>query len=107
MDDYRVGFLKMFNERNNVDPPNFYIGKIVSLDPLKISIADGQAYFTEGDNLKVCETLKNINGNIVLDSVSEYGSIATNFTITRNLNIDDEILCFPLDSSNFIAFDKV
>ena len=107
MDDYRVGFSKMFSARDNVDPPNFYIGKIVFLDPLKISIADGQAYFTEGDNLKICETLKSVTGNVVLDSIAEHGSITTNGTITRTLNIGDEILCFPLDSSNFIAFDKV
>ena len=102
MDDYRVGFQKMFNERNNVDPPSFYTGKIVSLNPMKISISDGQAYFTEGDNLKVCETLKTITGTIVIGS----GEPQT-FTITRDLKKDDEILCYPLNKKCFVAYDKV
>lgn len=107
MDDYRIGFSKMFNERNNNDPPSFYIGIVVSLDPFKISISNGQAYFTEGDNLKVCESLKSITGSIVLNSVAEHGSITTNFTIKRQLNLNDEILCFPLNSRYLIAFDKI
>ncbi len=101
MDDYRVGFAKMFNDRNNVDPPQFQIGKVVSLNPLKISISDGAAYFTEGQNLKVCETLKIMTGLIVINGESQ------TFSITRNLNVNDEVLCFPLNKKYFIAFDKV
>ncbi|EHI98049.1 hypothetical protein CDLVIII_1350 [Clostridium sp. DL-VIII] len=101
MDDYRVGFAKMFNDRNNVDSPQFQIGKVVSLNPLKISISDGAAYFTEGQNLKVCETLKIMTGSIVINGESQ------TFSITRNLNVNDEVLCFPLNKKYFIAFDKV
>lgn len=71
MDDYRVGFSKMFNDRNNVDPPQFQTGQVVSLNPLKISISNGAAYFTEGQNLKVCETLKTIAGSIVINGESQ------------------------------------
>jgi hypothetical protein len=101
MEDYRVGFQKLFNERNNIIPPSFYIGKIIQLSPLKISIQDGQAYFTEGDNLKVCETLKKITGTIVINGESQ------TFSISRDLILGDSILCYPLDSRNFIAFDKL
>lgn len=102
MNDYRVGFANWFNERNNVDPPEFQIGTVVSLEPLKISISNGGAYFTEGQNLKVCESLRKITGNIVIGS----GASQT-FSITRDLKKDDEILCVPLNSKYFIAFDKV
>ena len=102
MDDYRIGFSKWFNERNNIDPPSFYIGKIVSLNPIKISISDGQAYFTEGDNLKVCENLKTIKGTIIIGN----GELQT-FSIVRDLKEKDEILCYPLNSKYFIAYDKV
>lgn len=107
MDDYRVGFQKMFNERNNIDPANFYIASVVQVNPLKLSIRNGQAYFTEDDNLKVCESLKSLSGSITLNNIPEHGSVTTNFIITRTLNVGDNILCFPLDSVNFIAFDKV
>lgn len=102
MDDYKVGFAKLFKERENVDPPNFVIGKIVTLDPIKISINDGAAYFTEGQNLKVCETLKTITGTIVIEN----GDSQT-FTINRDLKKDDEILCYPLNKKYFVAYDKV
>ncbi|WP_297422084.1 DUF2577 family protein [Clostridium sp.] len=101
MEDYRVGFQKLFNERNNVAPPVFYIGTIIQLSPLKISIQDGQAYFIEGQNLKVCETLKTMTGTIVINGESQA------FSIIRDLNEGDKILCYPLDSVNFVAFDKV
>lgn len=107
MEDYRVGFTKMFNERNNLEQSVFYIGSVIQVSPLKLSLKDGQAYFTENDNLKVCETLKSLSGSIVLNNIPEHGSVTTDFTITRTLNIGDNILCFPLDSVNFIAFDKI
>lgn len=84
MEDYRVGFTKMFNERNNIEQSKFYIGSVVQTSPLKISVQDGKAYFTKDDNLVVCDTLN-----------------------SKTLNINDKILCFPLDSISFIAFDKV
>lgn len=101
MEDYRVGFQKLFNERNNVDPSIFYTGTVIQLSPLKLSIQDGQAYFIEGQNLKVCESLKTMTGNIAINGESQ------TFSIERNLNLGDEILCYPLDSVNFVAFDKV
>lgn len=107
MEDYRVGFSKMFIQRNNKEQSTFYIGSVIQVDPLKLSIGNGQAYFTENDNLIVCETLKGLSGSITLDSIPEHESITTNFTITRNLSIGDNVLCFPLDSVNFIAFDKI
>jgi len=101
MEDYRVGFQKLFNERNNVQPPIFYEGTVIQVSPLKISVKGGQAYFTENINLKVCEMLKTMTGTIVINGESQP------FSITRDLNIGDEILCYPLDSVNFLAFDKV
>lgn len=101
MDDYRVGFPKMFIDRNNVDPAKFEIGIVVTVNPLKISIQNGAAYFTEGQNLKVCETLKTMTGSIVINGESQA------FSIARNLNVNDEVLCFPLSKKYFIAFDKV
>lgn len=101
MEDYRVGMAKWFNERNNIDPPIFYVGTIIEVSPLKISIQNGQAYFTENINLKVCESLRTISGTIVIN-----GELQT-FSITRDLNVGDEILCYPLDSVNFVAFDKL
>lgn len=91
----------MLNDRNNIDPSKFEIGTVVTVDPLKVSIQDGQAYFTEGQNLKVCESLKTITGTIVINGESQ------TFSIKRDLNENDEILCFPLNNKYFIAFDKV
>lgn len=102
MEDYRVGFQKLFNERNNEAPPSFYEGTVIQVNPLKISVMGGQAYFTEDINLKVCETLKTIGGTITIGN----GESQT-FSITRDLNEGDKILCYPLDSVNFVAFDKL
>lgn len=101
MEDYRVGFQKLFNERNNINPPIFYEGTVIQVSPLKISIKGGQAYFIEGQNLKVCESLRAISGTIEINGESQ------TFYITRDLNIGDEILCYPLDRVNFVAFDKL
>ncbi|EKQ51391.1 MAG: Protein of unknown function (DUF2577) [Clostridium sp. Maddingley MBC34-26] len=91
----------MFKDRENIAPPNFLIGKVVTLDPIKISINNGAAYFTEGQNLKVCETLKTMTGTIIVNGESQ------TFSIKRDLNENDEILCFPLNNKYFIAFDKI
>lgn len=101
MEDYRIGFQKMFNERNNVPQNIFYLGEVIETSPLKLSISNGKAYFIEGQNLKVCETLRTMTGTIVINGESQ------TFSITRNLNEGDSILCYPLDSVNFIAFDKL
>lgn len=101
MEDYRVGFQKMFNERNNIAPPTFYIGTIIQVSPLTISVMNGQAYFIEGQNLKVCEALKTITGTIVINGVSQ------TFSSSIDLNVDDSILCYPFDSVNFVAIDKI
>lgn len=101
MEDYRVGFQKLFNERNNVPQSIFYLGEVIETSPLKLSISNGKAYFIEGQNLKVCETLKTITGTIVINGESQA------FSITREFNVGDNILCYPLDGVNFIAFDKL
>jgi hypothetical protein len=100
MDDYRVGFQKLFNERNNVEPPKFYIGEIIQVSPLKVSIMGGKAYFTEGQNLKVCQNLK----------ISLIGNTSNGDTVTvkRTINVGQQILVYPLDSANnFVAFDII
>ncbi|AQS09690.1 hypothetical protein CLOBY_18210 [Clostridium saccharobutylicum] len=101
MEDYRVGFQKLFNERNNEEQSKFYIADVIQVSPLKVSIMNGQAYFTDGQNLKVCESLKTIAGTIVIDEDSH------TFSISREINIGDKILCYPLDNVNFIAYDKL
>jgi hypothetical protein len=101
MEDYRVGFQKMFNERNNADPVPFYIGTVIQVNPLKISIQNGEAYFTEGENLKVCESLKTTAGTIIINGQSQICSI------TRSFNIGDSMLCYPLNNKYFVAIDKI
>lgn len=101
MQNYNVGWANWLNERNNKEQLKFEIGTVVEVSPLKISIQNGAAYFTEDINLKVCETLKTMTGTIVINGVSQA------FSIARDLNVNDEILCYPLNNKYYVAYDKV
>lgn len=56
MDSWEVDLAKMFKERDNPTPLGAILGKIVSLEPLKISIQDGK-FFIDKSNCYICNQL--------------------------------------------------
>lgn len=106
MDRYDVGIMKFFRERDNKDPDEAKIGKIISLNPMKVSLFGGAAIFIENDDhtpLYVCEDLRKIIGTIEIE-----GNESKNFIITRELNNGDSVLCIPiLNGHAYVAVKKV
>lgn len=106
--NYKVELGRLFKDRENIDIDESLIGDIISTNPISISILNNNAIFTQGDNLYICESLKSISGSIVLESVAEHNSIVTNFSITRELNVKDKVLCVPLSNGQkYVIIDKI
>jgi hypothetical protein len=88
MDKYDIGLMKLFRERDNRDPNEARIGKVISTGPIKVSLFGGAVIFTENDEnaiLYVCEGLKN-----------------------KNINNGDNVLCIPLSrGQSYVAVDRV
>lgn len=56
MKDWEVTLANLFKDRDNPKPLGAILGKIVSLEPLKISIQDGK-FFIDRSNCYVCNKL--------------------------------------------------
>ena len=56
MKDWEVTLANLFKDRDNPKPLGAILGKIVSLEPLKISIQDGK-FFIDRSNCYVCNQL--------------------------------------------------
>jgi len=95
--------IKQLKNRDNIDPDEAVIGDIISIDPITVSILDGQAIFTNGVNCFIGESLKSITGQITIN-----GNTTTDFTITRTLSIDDKVLCLPINKGQkYVIVDKI
>lgn len=106
MDRYDTGLMKLLRERDNRDPDEARIGKIIALDPIKVSLFGGAAIFTEDDinaQLYVCESLKGIAGKITIDN-----QVQKSFSINRDLGVNDKVLCIPISNGQaYVAVDRV
>jgi len=106
--NYDVELGKLFKDRENQDVDEAIIGDIIKTNPITVSLFNGQAIYTDGVNCYVCESLKSIKGTIILDNIADHGTITTGFTITRDLNIGDEVVCIPTaNGQKYIIVEKV
>ncbi|HBJ1646519.1 TPA: DUF2577 domain-containing protein [Clostridium botulinum] len=104
---YGSEIASMFRKRDNEIPAENVIGTVISTSPLTISIYEGSGILT-GDIIYVCESLREIKGNVTLDNVADHGSVTTNFKITRELKEQDRVMCVPTDGgSKYFIVDKV
>ena len=103
---YDVELAKELKNRDNQDIDESIIGEIVATNPIKVSLFNGQVLYTQGVNCYLCESLKSITGTIALDNVGDHGAVTTKFTITRDLNVGDKVMCVPTGNKYFIV-DKV
>jgi hypothetical protein len=87
-DSYDITLMKLFRERDNKDQDQARIGKIISVEPIKVALFNGAAIFIENDlntPLYVTDTLKN-----------------------KELNANDNVLCIPLSNGQaYAAIDKI
>lgn len=104
---YDVELAKHFRDRDNPDIDEPVIGIVISVNPISISIYNGQIILNSS-MCYMCESLKNIKGTITLDSVADHGAITTNFTLTRDLTIGDKVMCVPTaKGQKYFIVDKV
>lgn len=121
-----VGLAKMFKERDKSNNIGACVGKVVGVDPLKISILDGnivlqenQLYITEGLLKKEYkfELIAGDNvGNIAITSKPANPLISINIndkdktklTLHFELKVGDEVLLIPTENEQvFFIVDKV
>lgn len=104
---YDIEMAKMFKERENPNIDEPVIGTILSIDPIEVSLYKGQVIL-QANQCYICETLKNIKGDIKLDNTPTNGSIVTSFTITRGLEIGDNVMCVPTSKGQkYFIVDRV
>ncbi|KYH35827.1 hypothetical protein CLTEP_02200 [Clostridium tepidiprofundi DSM 19306] len=106
---YDVEFAKMLKERNNKKAIGAITGKVVSVNPFKISIFDGQILLKK-EQLYFC--------NSILDNyIREYQTSEINteqwgstqkIKLTDTLKVDDEVMLIAAENGQtFFAIDKV
>ncbi len=105
---YAVEFAKELKNRDNPDVDEAVIGDIIEINPVTVSLFNGQAIFTEGVNCYVCEILRGIKGTITIDDIPGIGAVTSTCTISRTLKKGDKVLCIPTANGNkYFIKDKV
>lgn len=90
--DWEIEFSKLFKERENKKFFISEIGIVQSVDPLIVTMADGQIILKENKNLIVSETVKNIR----------------EFQDFKKLKIGDSVFISAITGGQkFIAVDRV
>ena len=86
-----VEIAKEFKKRNNVTPDEAVIGKVISVNPISVSLFNGQATF-KGNQLYISNSLSVYSGTCEVD-----GKTGT-CTIDRSLKVGDSVLCVPTNN---------
>lgn len=95
MDSWEVNFAKELKKRDNQPKMGAMLGKVISVEPVKISIQDGR-FFVTSENGYIC--------NQLLERISSY-------TLSENGNID--VSCkhgggsYSLNGSGNVHLDAV
>ncbi|MEG3040902.1 MAG: DUF2577 domain-containing protein [Clostridium sp.] len=102
---------KEFKERNNINRSGVCVGKVISVNPLKISILDGSVILSK-NLIYVCSNLLSgvKKANIKLDSIATLGVITTSgeITFTNILKVNDLVMCVPTENEQkYFIVDKV
>nr|WP_279230660.1 DUF2577 domain-containing protein [Clostridium autoethanogenum] len=92
-------------KRNNPNKIGYVIGTVVQINPIKVSVLDGHAFFS-GDKLTIGDRLKGYT-EVVTMSINDGENVTA--TITHSgLQINDKVICqFTDDNQNLIVIDKV
>ena len=85
---YDVGLAKAFKDRENVLPDEPMMGKVISVDPLKISIFNGQAELNS-NLVELSNDFCIMTGTCTVD-----GKTGT-CSIDRTLKTGEEVKCIP------------
>lgn len=98
---------KLATELKNRNNPNIIghtIGKVVSLNPIKISILDNQAFFS-GDKLRAGDRLKGYTETV---NITINGTTQTATIEHFGLQLNDNVICqFTQDNQILIVLDKI
>jgi len=106
--NYAVKLAKELRNRDNQDIDEAIIGDIIETNPIKVSLFNGKAIFTDGINCYICESLKSISGSITIDSIPGLGSVTSKCIISRELNKGDKVMCVPTaNGQKYFIKDKV
>lgn len=88
---YDVELAKEFKKRNNKQPDEAVIGKVLSINPVTISLFNGQSTFS-GEQVYVSSSLSIYTGTCIVD-----GKTGT-CTIDRSLKVGNSVLCVPTNN---------
>jgi len=114
-----VELAKLFKDRDNKNLIGPCVGKIAGVNPLKVSILNGQITL-QATQLYITSGLQNksytidINGENVSGSVSPSGNLTSlnvtngSATLKYGLKVNDEVLLIPADNGQvFFIVDKI
>lgn len=101
-----------FKNRNNPQILGHKIATVVEINPIKVSVLDGQAFFSE-DNEKqkliVGSTLKEYKLPVTVSVSTDTGTYTgTGTAIHEGLKVGDKLICeFTQNNQELIVIDKV
>lgn len=108
---YSTEMATFFKDRNNPEQMGVVVGSVTSVNPLQISIYNGNAILSKANNnLYIGSMIQTaISVNYTLDNIPTIGSVSTTGTIKMNvLKVGDLVACMPSgDGQKFYVFDKV
>ena len=85
---YDVGLAKAFKDRENIVPDEPTIGKVVSVEPLSISIFNNQVLLND----KIVELS---NDFCIMTGTCEVDGKSGTCSIDRTLKVGEEVKCIP------------
>lgn len=83
-----IDLAKEFKNRNNIIPDEAVIGKVITTEPVSISLFNGQATFSQ-DSIYVSKSLGILKGTCEVDGKTGI------CTIDKSLKAGDSVLCVP------------
>ncbi|NRT32445.1 hypothetical protein BCM19_000410 [Clostridium beijerinckii] len=102
MQDYAIEFANELKKRDNIDPDETVIGKVININPVTISIYNETVLLTENKNLYVSKNLGIATGTAIVN-----GETGTS-SIDNSLKIGDRVACIPTNKGqSYIATVKV
>lgn len=102
MTSFATDFANLFNQRNNIDPDETVIGKVISTNPITVSIFNGAVLLVENKKLYVNKNLGKITGTVTVNR--ETGTT----TIDNSLQAGESVACIPINKGqSYIAAIKV
>ena len=109
---YDIKFAQELKNRNNPQTLGHKIATVVQINPIKVSVLDGQAFFSEDNErqkLIIGNALKEYKLPVTVSITTDRGTYTgTGTAIHEGIKVGDKLICeFTQSNQELVAIDKV